>query len=83
MNIRQIVEQIDSLVNVIAPFAGIVGLDKYAVLAQVGVDIIEKLVDNVDNTTEVLSSEDEAFIRSKIVDLQIVNDALAKRVEDS
>lgn len=83
MNVREIVTQINQIVDMLAPFASVVGLDKYAALAQVGVDIIEKLVENIDNASGVLSSDDEAFIRAKLAELQAVNDALMKRVEDS
>lgn len=83
MNIREIVESIDKVINTLAPFASIVGMDKYAKLAQAGLDIVEKLVNNLETATEVLSSDDEAFIRSKLAELQAVNDALIKRVEES
>ena len=83
MTVKEIVEQIDRIVNMLAPFANIVGLEKYSTLATIGVDIIEKLVDNVESIQDVLSTEDEVFIRGKLAELRAVNDALAKRVENS
>jgi len=81
--IRDIVEHIDSLLEKLSPYAGIIGADKIVAMITSAVEVAEVLIENVNNTQEVLSSSEMTFVLAKLDEIKSKNDKLNEQVRNS
>lgn len=85
MNIKEIISGLQGVTKVASNLAGMgaaVGIP-YAGLIKEGLSIATALEDAATEGTVVLQGEDRAQVQQLIVDLQALNDDLAKQVDAS